>query len=91
MVRLGGIIKKKTQPWLVGVAQWIEHQTGNQWSLVHGQETCLGCGGVGEAIDWCFSPSFSLPSPLSKRQINKEDLSLFIFFAFRVITSFLVL
>ena len=68
---------------LAGVAQWIGSK-GCRFDS--GGGTCLGCGwslvrGVREATDQCFSHtsmfislSFSLPSPLSKKnKVKKKE------------------
>ena len=66
------------------MAQWIEHQPVNQKvaGLIPCQSTCLGCGPGPWLGAWerqtinvsptlmFLSPSFSLPSPLSKRKKN---------------------
>ena len=60
---------------LAGVTQRIQCWPANQrvTILIPSQGTCQGCGpgpqlgGTwGTTTHWCFSPSFSFPSPLSK-------------------------
>ena len=66
---------------LTGVAQWVDHPANQKVAgSIPSQGTCLGCGpgpqlGVHERqlIDVSFahqyfSPSFSLPCPLSKKK-----------------------
>ena len=70
-------LNKKMELALAGVAQWSDCWSAKQRvaSLIPSQGTCLGCGPGAQlgafpeaTTHWCFSPSFSLPSPLSKNK-----------------------
>ena len=65
---------------LAGAAQWTERRAGNQEvaGLISGQGTGLGCG-PGPQLGFprgnrpmFLFPSFSLPSPLSKKRGNLD-------------------
>ena len=72
------LLKIKRQA-LAGVAQWIERGLRSKGSRVDWQSGHMPrfrarspVRGVQEVTThWCFSPSFSFPSPLSKCKINK--------------------
>ena len=75
---------------LAGAAQWTERRLVNQRVIgpIPSRGTGLGCGpgpqwGAREATTHgCFSPSFSLPSPLSKNKVNKVCKKTFLMLEF---------